>query len=88
MSAQENMAILSLVADYGLPRWSAVASLRLAKSTCYRWPGRRVEGSLEDGKGGSPSAWNRLSPEEAWKAGWRLVIRPLAAPYEPSPRSP
>ena len=64
MSAQEKMGILALVADSGLPRRRALANLGLAKSTYYRWLRRHAEGSLEDRKGGSPTPWNKLSPEE------------------------
>ena len=64
MSAQEKMGILALVAESGLPRRRALTQLGLAKSTYYRWLSRQAEGDLGDKKGGSPTPWNKLSPEE------------------------
>jgi putative transposase len=58
------MGILALVADSGLPCRRALDQLGLAKSTYYRWLSRQAKGSLEDRKGGSPTPWNKLSPEE------------------------
>jgi putative transposase len=58
------MMILALVTESGLPHRRALAQLGLAKSTYYRWLRRQAEGSLEDKRGGSPTPWNKLSPEE------------------------
>ena len=67
MSAIEKREILSLVAESGLPCRRALAQLRLAKSTYYRWLRRQVEGKLQDRKGGCKNPWNKLSPEEEEK---------------------
>jgi len=70
------MEILVLVADSGLPHRRALAQLGLAKSTYYRWLRRQAEGSLEDKKGGSPTPWNKLSPEEEH----RILLLARASP--------
>lgn len=67
MSAQEKREILTLVADSNLPRRRALAQLGLPKSTYYRWLRRQAEGRLHDRKGGSPTPWNKLRPEEEEK---------------------
>jgi putative transposase len=64
VSAIEKSEILSLVARSGLPRRRALAQLRVAKSTYYRWLKRQAAGRLHDKKGGSPIPWNKLRPEE------------------------
>jgi putative transposase len=64
VSAGEKGKILALVADSGLPRRRALAQLGLPKSTYYRWLRRQTEGRLQDTKGGSPTPWNKLGPEE------------------------
>jgi len=64
VSAHEKGEILSLVADSGLPRRRALRELGLPKSTFYRWLRRQAEGRLHDKKGGSPTPWNKLRPEE------------------------
>jgi len=64
VSVIEKSEILSLVAGSGLPRRRALAQLRLAKSTYYRWLKRQVGGRLQDNKGGSTLPWNKLRPEE------------------------
>ena len=64
MSAGEKGKILALVADSGVPRRRALAQLGLPKSTYYRWLRRQTEGRLQDTKGGSPTPWNKLGPEE------------------------
>ena len=64
MSAVEKREILVLVAESGLTRRQALAHLRLAKSTYYRWLRRQAEGRLQDKKGGSLIPWNKLRPEE------------------------
>ena len=67
MSAQEKIRILALVADSGLPHRRALAQLGLPKSTYYCWLRRQAEGELQDKKGGSPTPWNKLKPEEEKK---------------------
>ena len=67
MSATEKSEILALVAKSGLSRRRALTQLRLPKSTYYRWLRRQAEGRLQDRKGGSPTPWNRLRPEEEAK---------------------
>ncbi len=67
MSAIEKGEILSLVANSGLPRSRALTQLGLPKSTYYRWLRRQAEGRLQDKKGGSPTPWNKLRPEEEVK---------------------
>jgi transposase-like protein len=64
VSAGEKREIIALVADSGLPRRRALAQLGLPKSTYYRWLKRQARGRLEDSKGGSPIAWNKLKAEE------------------------
>ena len=64
MSAVDKSEILTLVADSGLPRRRALAQLRLARSTYYRWLKRQTQGRLQDRKGGSSVPWNKLRPEE------------------------
>ena len=64
MSAHEKGKILSLVTESGLPRRRTLAQLGLSKSTYYRWLKRQIEGRLQDKKGGSPTPWNKLRPEE------------------------
>ncbi len=67
MSAIEKGEILSLVANSGLPRSRALTQLGLPRSTYYRWLRRQAEGRLQDKKGGSPTPWNKLRPEEEAK---------------------
>ena len=67
MSAIEKNEILSLVANSGLSRRRVLTQLGLPKSTYYRWLRRQAEGRLQDRKGGSPTPWNRLRPEEEAK---------------------
>ena len=67
MSSAEKSEILALVADSGLPRRRALVQLGLPKSTYYRWLMRQAGGRLEDSKGGSPTPWNKLRPEEESK---------------------
>ena len=67
MSGIEKGEILALVAKSGLPRRRALTQLGLPKSTYYRWLRRQAEGRLQDKKGGSPTPWNRLRPEEEAK---------------------
>lgn len=64
MSAAEKSKILALVADAQLPHRHALNQLGLAKSTYYRWLRRQAEGRLHDKKGGSPTPWNKLRPDE------------------------
>jgi len=64
VSAREKGKLLALVADSGLPRRRALAQLGLPRSTYYRWLRRQTEGRLQDTKGGSPTPWNKLGPEE------------------------
>jgi len=67
VSGIEKGEILALVAKSGLPRRRALTQLGLPKSTYYRWLRRQAEGRLQDKKGGSPTPWNRLRPEEEAK---------------------
>jgi transposase len=67
VSAIEKGEILALVAESGLPCRRALIQLGLPKSTYYRWLSRQAEGRLQDRKGGSPTPWNRLRPEEEMK---------------------
>jgi RNA-directed DNA polymerase len=64
VSSAEKSEILALVADSGLPRRRALVHLGLPKSTYYRWLSRQAEGRLQDSRGGSPTPWNKLRPEE------------------------
>jgi transposase InsO family protein/transposase-like protein len=64
MSAEGKAEIIALVGRSGLPRFRALAQLRLPRSTYYRWLKRLSEGRLEDKKGGSPVPWNKIRPEE------------------------
>jgi len=64
VSAAEKSEILALVADAQLPRRRALNQLGPAKSTYYRWRKRQAEGRLHDKKGGSPTPWNKLRPNE------------------------
>jgi putative transposase len=64
VSTMEKSEILFKVAGSGLPRRKALAQLRLAKSTYYRWLRRQAEGRAQDRKSGSPIPWNKLRPEE------------------------
>ena len=64
MSIQGKSEILGLVTNSGLPCRQALAQLKLARSTYYRWLRRQAEKRLEDRKGGSPIPWNKISPEE------------------------
>jgi len=64
VSAVEKGEILALVSASGLPRRRALAHLSLPKTTYYRWLRRQTEGRLQDNKGGSSLAWNKLRPEE------------------------
>jgi len=67
VDAAEKRKILALVADSGLPRRRALAQVGLPKSTYYRWVKRQTERTLQDVKGGSPTPWNKLKPEEESK---------------------
>jgi putative transposase len=67
VSAKGKAEIISLVTGSGLPCSRALAQLRLPRSTYYRWLKRLSEGRLEDRKGGSRVAWNRVRPEEQAK---------------------
>jgi transposase InsO family protein len=67
VSAIEKGEILALVANSGLSRRRALTQLGLPKSTYYRWLRRQAEGRLQDRKGGSPTPWNKLKPEEESK---------------------
>jgi transposase InsO family protein len=64
VSAVEKGEILALVTDSGLSRRGALAQLGVPRSTYYRWLRRQAEGRLQDKKGGSPTPWNKLRPEE------------------------
>ena len=76
MSAKDKSEILALVARSGLPCRRALAQLGLPKSTYYRWLRRQTEGRLQDQKGGSPTPWNKLRPEEEEK----IVAQARASP--------
>jgi len=76
VSAQGKAEIIALVIGSGLPCSRALAQLRLPRSTYYRWLKRRVEGKLEDRKGGSSIPWNRISPKE----GAMVVAEARASP--------
>lgn len=76
MSAANKMEILTLVADSGLPRRRALVQLGLSRSTYYRWLTRQAEGRLQDRKGGLPTPWNKLRPEEESK----ILAQARAAP--------
>ncbi len=76
MSAEEKGEILRLVADSGLSHRQALASLRLPRSTYYRWLHRLAEGELKDKKGGSPIPWNKIRPEE----GVKILAEARASP--------
>ena len=67
MNAANKSEILTLVADSGLPRRRALVQLGLPRSTYYRWLRRQAEGRLQDRRGGSPTPWNKLMPEEESK---------------------
>jgi len=67
VSAVEKSKILALVAESELPRRRALVQLGLPKSTYYRWLMRETEGRLQDQKGGLPTSWNKLRPEEESK---------------------
>jgi len=67
VNAIEKSEILALVADSGLPRRRALAQLGLPRSTYYRWLERQIEQRLQDKKGGTPTPWNKLRPEEEAK---------------------
>jgi putative transposase len=67
VNAIEKSEILALVADSGLPRRRALVQLGLPRSTYYRWLERQIEQRLQDKKGGSPTPWNKLRPEEEAK---------------------
>ena len=69
------------MADTQLPRRRALNQLGLAKSTYYRWLRSQAEGRLHDKKGGSPTPWNKLRPDEKL----RILSRARASP-ELSPR--
>jgi putative transposase len=64
VSAKEKAEIIALVISSELPFSRALAQLGLPRSTYYRWLKRQSEGRLEDGKGGAPIPWNKLSLEE------------------------
>ena len=81
MNATEKSEILALVADSGLPRRRALAQLGFPKSTYYRWLGKQTERGLQDKKGGSPTPWNKLRPEEEEK-----ILSQARASPELSPR--
>jgi len=67
VTAANKSEILALVAESGLPRRKALGQLGLPRSTYYRWLRTQVEGRLQDKKGGSPTPWNKLRPEEEEK---------------------
>ena len=67
MSAEGKAEIIDLVTKSGLPCYKALAQLRLPRSTYYRWLKRLSEGHLQDKKGGSPTPWNKIRPEEEAK---------------------
>jgi putative transposase len=67
VSGANKMEILTLVADSRLPQRRALVQLGLSRSTYYRWLKRQSEGRLQDRKGGSPTPWNKLRPEEESK---------------------
>jgi len=81
MNAAEKSEILALVADSGLPGRRALAQLGFPKSTYYRWLRRQTERGLQDKKGGSPTPWNKLRPEEEEK-----ILSQARASPELSPR--
>ena len=75
MNAAEKSEILALVAVSRLPRRRALAQLGFPKSTYYRWLRRQTERGLQDKKGGLPTPWNKLRPEEEKKGGEKQDIR-------------
>ena len=76
MSAIEKGEILALIAESGLSRRRALTQLGLPRSTYYRWLRRQAEGRLQDRKGGSPTPWNKLRPEEEIKILFQARVSP------------
>jgi len=76
VSAIEKGEILALVAESGLSRRRALTQLGLPRSTYYRWLRRQAEGRPHDRKGGSPTPWNKLRPEEEVK----ILVQARASP--------
>lgn len=64
MKANEKKEILAVVAASPLPTTEVLSKLGLPRSTYYRWLKRQKAGRLEDSRGGSRHAWNRLRPQE------------------------